>query len=415
MIAALRPYQEACLAAIEQGWLNARRQLIVLPTGTGKTIVFAKLAELLRKFGRILVLAHREELLAQAQEKIAAWTSLSTALEQGDARADDLYGAHADVVVASVATLTRRLERYPTNSFSLVVVDEAHHAPAETYQRILNHFDARVLGVTATPDRLDKRSLKGTFDAVPFVYELRDAITDGWLVPIRQKVVRIEGMDLSLVRTQHGDLNEGDLETAMLKSPVVAGVARATVEASHGRRTLVFATTIAHAKALAISMGHFADPAKIAVLSGQDSEADRREGVRRFFHGDLQYLVNCLLFTEGFDLPAIACVSVARPTKSRALYAQMIGRGTRTAPAKRDLLILDFMGNAGRHVLVNAFDLLGGTDAEVQNKAKVKAEDPEGCDVLEALRQAQQDLADFYRRQALAAAQRARDAKITYL
>lgn len=412
-ILTLRPYQEQCRVAVHHGWADARRQLIVLPTGTGKTVVFAKIAEDTRKHGRTLVLAHREELLSQAREKIAAWTPLSTALEQAGSRADDVY---ADVVVASVQTLIRRLDRYRRDAFALLVIDEAHHAPAETYQRIVDHFDAKVLGVTATPDRLDKRSLGDTFDAVPFVYELRDAIADGWLVPIRQKIVRIHGMDLSAVRTSHGDLQERDLEMAMLRADVVHGVARATVEASKDRRTLVFCTTIAHAHAVATAMGHFANPQRIEVLTGQDSADHRREGVRRFATGETQFLVNCMLFTEGFDLPEIASVSIARPTKSRALYAQMIGRGTRTASGKRDLLILDFVGNAGRHVLINAFDILGGADAEIQARISARAEaGADGCDVLAEIRRAQEELAEFNRRQALEAARRAREAHIEYV
>ncbi len=414
----VRPYQQQAIDAVFQGWLTARRQLIVCATGLGKTVMFAKIAERVRPQGRVLVLAHREELIRQACDKIATWTTLSTAVEMGDERATDMYGSQADVVVASVQTLSRakRLERYPKDAFTLVIVDEAHHAPADTYKRIVDYFDARLLGVTATPDRLDKKALAGTFDAAPFVYEIRDAIEDGWLVPIRQKLVRIENMDLSMARTVAGDFNEGDLEIAMLKDDVVHGVARAVAESSSNRKTLVFAASIAHANAIEIALGHHVDPDRVLMLSGKSSREDRRDGLARFAAGDVQYLVNCALFLEGFDQPDIGCVAVARPTKSRALYAQMIGRGTRTSPYKRDLLVLDFVGNAGRHALINCFDILGGDDPNIRAAAEDRCRKSEdGEDVLESLKAVQEEMAELYRRQALEAAQRAKSAQISYV
>lgn len=414
----LRPYQEVAIDHVMASWAHARRQLLVLPTGTGKTVVFARIAEHLRPLGRTLVLAHREELLAQAREKIADWTSLTTALEQGDARASDLLGRGADVVVASVQTLARaaRLQRFDPHAFALVVVDEAHHAPADTYQRIVNYFDARLLGVTATPDRLDKKALGVTFDHVPFVYELRDAIEDGWLVPIRQKLAKIHELDLGAVRTVAGDFNEGDLESAMIRQGVSARIARATTECAGDRKTLIFATTIGHAEVLAEAFEHFTAPDRILILSGRDSKEDRREGLRRFAEGEVQFLINCMLFTEGFDLPAIACVAMARPTKSRALYSQMIGRGTRLLAGKPDVLVIDFVGNAGRHTLINALDILGGQDAEIRERVLRRALDSaDGCDVLGEVKRQQEVLAAFYRRQAMEAARRARAAKIEYI
>lgn len=417
MSTTLRLYQQTAVDAIESGWLDARRQLLVMPTGTGKTQVFITVAERARGQGRTLILAHREELLDQARDRIATWTSLDVAIEKAEQRADGLFGQHADVVVASVQTMVRRLHRYPKDAFALVVVDEAHHAPADSYQAIVNHFDARLLGVTATPDRLDRKSLKGTFDAVPYVYEIGDAIRDGWLVPIRQKVVQIKTMDLGFVRTTAGDLNAGDLELAMFKPEILHGIARATVESAGDRRTLIFTPTVGYAKALAEAMvaKWGVPPGRILALSGDDDTAERRAGVAAFRRGDVQYMANCALFTEGFDVPEVALVAVARPTKSRGLYTQMVGRGTRTVAGKRDLLVLDFVGNAERHSLVNVMDILGGgTDDEIKERAKLKIAKGETDDVLEALRQAREELADFYRRQALEAAKRAAEAHIEY-
>ena len=430
----LRPYQDACIAATLDAFETYQKVLIVSATGTGKTVVLAKIAEHFAVKGRILFLAHREELIRQACDKIAAWTSLSTAVEMGAERADGFFGSSADVVVASVQTLARatRLARFKPDDFSLVIVDEAHHAPAETYQRVLGYFpNAKMLGCTATPDRLDKKGLGTTFDTAAFVYEIRDAITDKWLVPIRQMIARIEGLDLSAVRTTAGDLNEGDLEAAMLKSSAVHGVAQATIKAARrpdgtSRKVLLFATTIAHAHALALAIGTYTDPARVLALSGKDGSEERRAGLRAFKNGDLDVLVNCMLFLEGFDEPTIDMVSVARPTESRALYSQAIGRGTRPfcphgcdgycahADAKRDLLVLDFAGNAGKHSLVNCLDVLGGgSDPAIRGRAMQKIAAEGGCDVIEAIEQAQKDLADFERRMALEAARRQKDVRVT--
>jgi superfamily II DNA or RNA helicase len=421
-----RPYQRDAIAAVQGGWTDARRQLVVMATGTGKTTVLAGVAEAERKHGRVLVLAHREELLDQAAARFREWTDLWCSIEQADRRAEPM----SDVVIASVQTLAResRLRTFDAREFGLVIVDEAHHAPSESYQKVLQHFgDARIAGFTATPDRLDKASLKGTFDRVAYIYEIRDAIGDGWLVPIRQKIAFIQTLDLGAVRTVAGDLSERDLEAAMIRHEVPHAVARATAESAGDRPTLVFAATIAHAKILAEAMKHYAPADKILAVSGEDPREYRRDALARFRAGDVQFLVNCALWTEGFDEPSIACVSIARPTKSRALYTQMSGRALRTLDGlnyfaeravpspKRDCVILDFTGNAGRHSLINVFDLLGGDDAEIKAKATARATtSPDGVDVLDELRQQQDAMADFLRRQAMEAAQRTRQTTIGY-
>lgn len=399
----LRPYQDAAVDETFRVWEEHRRALVVMPTGTGKTLVFAKVAERMRRHGRVLVLAHREELIRQACDKIATWTSLSTAVEMGAERADGIFGAAADVVVASVQSLARRarLERFDASAFGLVIVDEAHHAPADTYQRVLDHFaTAKVLGVTGTPDRLDGQGLGRIFDTVAFSYELRDAIEDGWLVPIRQHRVDV-AVDLSGVRTTAGDLNERDLEREVMSEGALHGVAAPVVRHAADRPTLIFGVTVAHARALAETLAFYADPERVAVLAGDDDREKRRQTLVAFTEGRIQYLVNCALFTEGFDQPSIACVAVARPTKSRALYAQMIGRGTRLAPGKADLLVLDFKGNAGRHALVSTFDVLSGArDDEIERRAQERMNaDPE-VTILAALREAEEEIATERRRAA---------------
>lgn len=413
----LRPYQHDAIAGVEATWERAPKALIVCPTGVGKTVIFASIAErFLSKpgTGRVLVLAHREELLDQAQEKFSSWTNLRTGIEQGDRRSAPMD----EVVIGSVQSVVRRLDRFSPGEFGLVVIDECHHAPADTYQKILTHLAPKLLlGVTATPDRLDRKALGATFDEVAYNYELKQAIKDGWLSRIIQKKAIIEGLDLRAVRTTAGDLNEGDLEGALLQGDVLRDMCKAIVEASGQRKTLVFATTIAHAQAMnqaLVSLGVLA-----TTVNGQDSAEVRARELGRFRSGAVQYMVNVMIYTEGFDQPDIGCVAVARPTKSRALYAQMVGRSSRIwcphgcvvtcthEDRKRDAVVLDFAGNAGKHVLVNVADILGGAeDPDIRARVEAKVKAKAGIDVMDAIDEAQQELAEFYRRQALESAKR---------
>lgn len=399
-MADLRPYQQEAVDAVLTAFEMHSSVLLVLPTGTGKTVVFATVAEALRPRGRVLVLAHREELIRQAAEKFAEWTELSVAVEMAEERAAD---SGADVVVASVQTLARpaRLARFHPDDFGLVIVDEAHHVVAGTYRRIMSHFGAaKVLGVTATPDRLDGQGLGGIFSTRAFSYELRDAIEDGWLSPIRQRAVVVDGLDLSAVRTVAGDLSEGDLERVMTQEAPLHGIAAPLARFAGQRRSLVFASTVKHAHALADVLGRYVGPEAVAVLDGGSPRDVRRATLADFEAGRRQFLVNCLLFTEGFDCPGIECVAVARPTKSRALYAQMAGRGTRTAPGKRDVLILDFKGNAGRHTLVNTFDVLtAAKDPDVEQRAQARMNSDDRVTILDALADAEREIALERRRE----------------
>lgn len=408
-MADLRPYQSAALEAVLAAWESgARAPLVVWPTGAGKTVLFAKIAEAVRPtFGRTLVLAHREELIFQARDKIAAWTALSTAIEMAESRADGaLLGA--DVVVASVQSLIRRRTRYTPEAFGLVVVDEAHHAPAVTYRTLLDYFaPARRLGVTATPDRLDGQGLKGLFDVAAHVYDMRDAIRDGWLVPIRQKAVVVHDIDLSGVRTVAGDFHEGDLERAVLHDRALHGVAEPLARLIPGRRTLVFGTTVAHAEALADVLRGYCGADAVRCLDGTASRDTRRATLDAFRAGAFPVLCNVMLFTEGFDEPRVDAIAMVRPTKSRALYQQVLGRGTRLwcphgcdrycahPDRKADLLAIDFEGNAGRHRLITAVDVLAGSDDERLRAriTKLLVKDPQ-LDLLTATERAGRELAD---------------------
>lgn len=402
----LRPYQNEAIAAGVSALGRVRTALLVLPTGTGKTVIFAKLAEAFASSGRVLVLAHREELVRQAVDKIQSWTALKCGIEMADAKVslDSLFAP--DVVVASVQSISRptRLARYTEWDFGLIVVDEAHHAIASTYRDILKYFSAaKVLGVTATPDRGDKGALGMVFEECPFVYEIRDAIEGGFLSPIKQKAVEVEGLDLSKVRTTAGDLNEGDLEKLLRKDEHLHKIAGPIAELAGERKTLVFGVTVEHAHDLARTINGYAGKGKAEALDGSADRESRAEVLGRFRRGEFQFLVNCALFTEGFDEPSIACVAVARPTKSRLLYTQMVGRGTRLSPetGKQDLLVLDFEGNAGKHSLVCALDVLdGNTDGEVRERAKELTASRPGITVLDALDEATSDIAEKRRKDA---------------
>lgn len=383
----LRPYQGEAVSAIFERWrAGDRATLLVLATGLGKTIVFSEIVRRGAEQGRrCLILAHRTELLEQAADKLRT-LGVDVALEQADKRA----GREA-AVVASVQTLQgKRLEGWKPDHFALVVIDEAHHAAARSYRRIVDHFGgARVLGVTATPDRGDGKALGPLFDSVAYRYEIGDGIKNGWLSPITARRVVVDGLDLSAVRTTAGDLNQGDLDLAMRAPEAVHGVAVPLVELSAGRQTLAFTVTVEHAHALAEAVNELA-PGSAVALDGT-SAADHRAAVLRRYHaGEIRILVNCALFTEGFDAPATSCIAIARPTKSRALYAQMVGRGTRLSDGKVDCRILDFAGIAGKHKLVGPADVLAGRELDDEERREAEALLGGGppSDVLEVLGEA---------------------------
>lgn len=406
----LRPYQREAIEAIGDHLERHRSTLAVMPTGTGKTAVVAKVAEAFRERGRVLVLAHREELITQAHSQIRQWTDLTVEIEMGDQRADlsgGLFSKGPDVVVASKDSIAHRLDRYPPDAFGLVVVDEAHHClKTNRYGKLLAHFgSAKVLGVTATPDRLDGLAMGATFESAAFVYEIRDAIEAGFLCPIRQKVVEVESLDLSRVKTVAGDFNQGQLAEVMEDERNLHELAAPAVELAGDRPTLVFTVSVEQAHLLEAVLNRYAGEGKAVALDGSADKDTRRRTVARYLAGDIQFLVNVGLFTEGFDAPLTSCVVMGRPTKSRALYTQCIGRGTRIAPGKKDLLVLDFVGNAGQHSLISALDVLEGIlDDDTKKLARKLAEDGD-LDILAALQMAEEELA---RRERLAEARRRR-------
>lgn len=427
----LRLYQREAVEKTYEAFHGHRSALVVMPTGTGKTILFSEVIRCWPTWSRMngklapraLVVAHREELIRQAVDKIGRVTGQGVDIEMADqfAARDSIFGA-APVVVASKDTLhEKRLQRFRPDEFGLIITDEAHHAVAQTYRRIYDYFpEAKHLGVTATPDRTDEEALAQVFETVAFVYEIADAIHDGWLVPIRAHSMTVEGLDFSNVRTTAGDLNQKDLADELSK--FLQQLAFGTVLAARWNKTLVFADNVANAERLAEIInrpGRDGAPqlTRARWICGKTDRDVRAQTLRDYSAGAFQFLVNVGVFTEGFDEPSIGAVSLGRPTESRSLFAQMVGRGTRPLPGVVDGLesadarraaiaasrkphidILDFVGNSGKHKLVTVADILGGnySQAAVERAnliaARESAKTGRAVDVSTALAQAERDL-----------------------
>lgn len=345
-------------------------------------------AELIRHWpGRAMMIAHRDELLVQARTRLASETGERVGLEQAQ-----FFAGDERVVVGSIQTLCMpaRLERWKSDDFGLIIVDEAHHSCSKSYRRVIDHFSgAKIVGITATPDRADEKAMGQVFESVAYVYEIEDAINDGWLCPIRVRQVFIGEINLSACRTTAGDLNQGDLNAAMAVEEALHGVVKATIEQSGARKTLVFTTSVENAKRLAEIFNRY-KPNSARSVDGGTQIDDRRGILAAYKRGEFQYLTNCALATEGFDEPEIACVAMARPTKSRSLFAQMVGRGLRIHPSKPDgAIILEFTGNSGKHHLASSVDILGGRyeEDEVDAAQEIVKKNP-GMRADEALAQA---------------------------
>lgn len=357
----LRPYQLAAVAAVEAELGRVRATLLVLATGLGKTVTFAELAHRCALLGqRVLVLAHRGELLDQAATTLRRF-GLTVAVEQADQRVD--VGALPQVVVASVQTMrARRLTRFASDAFQLVVIDEAHHATAAGYGAVLAHFAAaRVLGVTATPDRGDGVALRHVFESAAFTMDLREGIAGGWLAPIELRSVVVDQLDLTNVCQRAGDFSTDQLERELTRDVVLHAIAAPLAELRAGRQTLVFTAGVKQAHALAELLRHYG--VRAAAVDGSMSAGDRTALLERYRTGELEVVCNCALWTEGFDAPETSCIALARPTRSRALLTQMVGRGTRLAPGKASCLVLDFEPQrAGRIRLASPADVLAGKE-----------------------------------------------------
>lgn len=375
----LRPYQQEAKDSIFGEWgKGVSRTLLVLPTGCGKTIVFAKVAEeCVRRGDRVLVLAHRGELLEQAADKIATATGLGCATEKAESTC---LNSWFRVVVGSVQTMMRekRLGQFPSDYFQTIIIDEAHHCISDSYQKVLQHFpEAKVLGVTATPDRGDMRNLGEFFESLAYEYTLPKAIRSGYLSPIKALTLPLK-MDLTGVGVQAGDFKSGDLATAL--DPYLYQIADEMANYCHDRKTVVFLPLVKTSQKFRDILNSKGFSA--AEVNGESQ--DRAEVLSAFDAGRYNVLCNSMLLTEGWDCPSVDCIVVLRPTKVRSLYSQMVGRGTRLSPGKGHLLLLDFLWHTERHELCHPADLIC-TDQEVAQKMTENLEEAAGVAVdLEA-------------------------------
>lgn len=384
----LRPYQKEAKEAVFEQWGNGtRKTLLVLPTGCGKTIVFAKITEECVSHGdRVLILAHRGELLEQAADKIAKATGLKCATEKAE---ESSLGSWYRITVGSVQSLMRttRLSRFPEDYFNTIIIDEAHHCISDSYQRILKYFpDAKVLGVTATPDRGDMKNLGQVFESLAYEYTLPKAIKEGYLSPIKAVTIPLQ-VDLTGVGVQSGDFKAGDLGTAL--DPYLHQIANEMVRYCRDRKTVVFLPLVKTSKKFRDIL--IANGFRAAEVNGESQ--DRAEILEDYASGKYNVLCNSMLLTEGWDCPDVDCIVVLRPTKVRSLYCQMVGRGTRLAPGKDHLLLLDFLWHTERHELCHPAHLICESE-EVAQKMTENLEKDAGCpvDIEEAEKNASEDV-----------------------
>ncbi len=361
----LRPYQQAAKEAVFEKWsAGTRRTLLVLPTGCGKTIVFASVTEECVRHGeRILILAHRGELLEQAADKIARSTGLGCSFEKAE---QTCRGSWFRIVVGSVQTLMRdrRLAGFPRDYFDTIVVDEAHHCISDSYQKVLQYFpEAKVLGVTATPDRGDMKDLGTYFENIAYEYTLPKAIREGYLSPIKALTIPLK-IDISGVGIQTGDFKTGELGTAL--DPYLEGIASEMEKHCMHRKTVVFLPLVKTSQKFRDILNQHGFRA--AEVNGNSD--DRSKILKDFDEDRYNVLCNSMLLTEGWDCPSVDCIVVLRPTKVRSLYCQMVGRGTRLHPGKDHLLLLDFLWMTERHELCHPAALICSNPEIAQQMTK---------------------------------------------
>jgi superfamily II DNA or RNA helicase len=421
------------LALHQQDQPTIRSSLLaVAATGLGKTVL---MAGIVRHWpvGRVMMISHRYELNTQAIRTFEDLCGEDVDLEQASYFADRRSNPHR-IVVASVQTLNSRhkgnyrMERFNPMEFGLLMIDEAHRSAAESYRRVVQYFqrgnpNLKVLGVTATPDRLDGVGLGCVFEETICDLNIQWAVKNGWLVEPRQVIVELEALDLREVKTVGGDLDNKQLAKVVEMEKNLHGMAKPIVDfAGRDKQTIVFAASVAHSQRLAELIRDYyqrthgevnADTAVAIDGSMNPQDPRRKEIISRFKSGEIQFLCNCGVLTEGFDSPDVRLIAIGRPTKSRAMYIQMLGRGTRPLPgtvedpidapariaaikasAKAQCDVLDFVGQSGRHSLVCTTDILAGDEPEeVRDRAnKISSGKEFSGTTLDAIKQAKEQL-----------------------
>jgi superfamily II DNA or RNA helicase len=407
----LRPYQVESVDQIFEAFETKRSTLLCLPTGCGKSVVFSNVMKRFREenqTSRAMVLAHRDELCWQAMAHAD-----NAGLTAGMEKAGWVAGREA-IIVSSIQTQSKvskckdcmgegcdfcdgigkvaRMQKFDPFKFGLLIIDEAHHATANTYRMVIDWYqrnpNLKLLLVTATPKRSDKIGLHNVCESVAYEMQLKEAIDAGWLVPIKQRFIHVDSLDLSKVKTTAGDMQASGVARAFLgdcdedEERLLHAIAKPTLEQADGQPVLVFSASQEHAAKLTAAFRAYDGVTAEMVIDSTDPR-ERPKIIQRFKNGQTQVLVNCMVFTEGFDAPKTAIIANARPTKSESLYLQIIGRGTRplagvvdgpetaeerkAAIAESDkphCVILDFVGNSGRHKITSVFDLLAGDDCD---------------------------------------------------
>lgn len=365
----LRSYQidagKKFFAALDRG---VKRSLINLPTGTGKTVLGAFIAK--KADCRVLWIAHREELLTQPEKTFSmVWAEASRGIVKAERNEVD-----AQVVFASVQTISRGHRLEQLGSFDLIVIDEAHHATAPSYIKILEHFKAWdpegpvILGLTATIERADSANIGKVFQEITYTKQLLEMIRAGYLADLRAVRIRIDGLNLDSVKQHHGDYAAGALADELLRAHVPYYSVEAWKKYAQGRTTLVFTPTVDVARQTAEAFDSAGIPAEY--VSGQTPADERAEMLDRLSTGETLVIANCAVLTEGFDEPTVSAVIMARPTRSKTLYVQCVGRGTRRAPGKEDCIIIDMAGATDRHDLVQAPALMGLDPSDLEDGEK---------------------------------------------
>lgn len=405
----LRPHQTKACEQVYKHWTQYDSTLVSMATGSGKSYVIGSVAEAWsgHDWGgtplgdRVLVLSHRDEIIWQLYRAIKTVTGDSPAVEKGEHEsAETGFLDKARYVVSSIQTMSKnhRRDRFSPNEFGLVIIDEAHHAVAPTYIETLTYFcqgGAKVLGVTATPDRCDEVSLGKVFDSVAYEYDILDGIKEGYLAPIKQYMCEVEGLSWKGIKTS-GELPADEIARIIKQEDMLHRMAAPAIDIVGDRQTIFFVPSQTVSDDLAEIINRYKPGSAASVHSRTDEEL-RPQIVEDYRSGRIQYLVNCMLFTEGFDAPETSAIGMFRPTLSRSLYSQMIGRGLRggfKAPVKnkKDLLVVDFCGNS-KHKLIGPVDILGGCFEdvvldEVLSRVRESSAGGESIDVAEELAQA---------------------------
>lgn len=457
-----RDYQEEDVSAIIREWESVRSTLYVAATGLGKTFVMAEAVER-RLPKRALLLAHRSELIWQARNAFLR-RGIECDIEKGELVAGTNMFNKAPVVLATVQTMSsgkkefKRMTRFNPMDFGTLLYDESHRAVSSGNKKIVKYFldrnpELKVLGVTATPDRHDEEALGQLFETVAAERDILFGVDNGWLVEPRQQMVHVGGLDFSHLKTRAGDLNGDQLASIMESEEPVQRVVQATLEAQFGlednsllamapeewgsfllsqrepKRTIVFTVSVNQAEMLS-NIFNRVIPGLSNWVCGKTKDDERVNIFSAFDTGKTAILVNCGVTTEGYDNPFVELISVARPTLSRSLYAQMIGRGTRPLPGvvdgldnrmkrlmaiahspKPKLTILDFVGNSGKHKLVTVADILGGNVSDgAIDKAKERSKELQGpVDMRRLLKEEEQKIQEeLERRKNMEEARKAR-------